>query len=170
MNSSSGEQAQSPLVACNTFVIPRSLLDYTLDVLAEAGKKRNEAFVVWGAVVDDRTVTFRSAVRPQQRAHKTRSGLLVTVEGEALFEVNRELYQRGEVLAGQVHSHPTDAFHSDTDDCFSLVTLTGALSVVIPDFARDGLADVRSWAWYRLTGQAQWTPLTSRDRIKLDPS
>lgn len=159
----------SPLAAVTVFRIRRFLLADTLSVLAEAGRGGHEAFVVWGATVDDRgtVVTFDTAVAPRQSAHRTPHGLLVTVDGDALFAVNRTLYARGRVLAGQVHSHPTDAYHSDTDDHYPLVTLTGALSVVVPDFATNGVNDINRWAWYRLVATGTWAPLTGHDRVEL---
>ena len=41
------------------------------------------------------------------------------------FRVNRTFYEQGLTLAGQVHSHPADAYHSDTDDAYPLMTLIG---------------------------------------------
>lgn len=159
----------SPLEQIMTFRIPRRVIAETVSVLAEAGTEGHEAFVLWGAILDSsaRALTFRSAVAPCQTGHKTPDGLLVTVEGAALFEVNRELYQRGELLAGQVHSHPTTAYHSSTDDHYPLVTLAGALSVVVPDFAAHAPDDIKNWAWYRLVGPAQWDELTRNDRVEL---
>lgn len=159
----------SPLAQARIFTIPRPLLKATVDVLAQAGRRGQEAFVVWGGLVRQGgvEVAFRSGLVPAQQAHQTHDGLLVTVEGSALFAVNRTLYSKGEILAAQVHSHPTDAYHSDTDDCFPLVTLTGALSVVVPDFGVAGLDDIRAWAWYRLTGAAQWDELTRADRVTI---
>jgi hypothetical protein len=104
---------------------------------------------------------------PEQTAHKTDEGLLVTVDGDALFQLNRDLYKRGEVLCGQVHSHPTDAYHSDTDDHFALVTLLGALSVVVPDFVVGGRKAMDRWAWYRLIGAGKWAELTRDDKIEI---
>lgn len=114
-----------------------------------------------------RAVTFGTVVAPKQTAHKTPDGLMVTVDGHALFTINRTLYDRGEILAGQVHSHPTDAYHSSTDDHYPLVTLTGALSVVVPDFAAHAPDDIDHWAWYRLVATGTWAHLTRADRIEL---
>lgn len=159
----------SPLVSAECFNIPVQLLQKTLDVVRSAGRDGSEAFVVWGGRVSDdgNTVSFTSCLAPRQTAHKTPRGLLVTVDGEALFELNRELYKRGELLAAQVHSHPHDAYHSETDDCFSLVTLTGALSIVIPRFGTNGLDNFKGWAWYRMTGQSNWSPLGPDDKIQI---
>jgi hypothetical protein len=157
----------SPLLAAQAFVIPRPVMEGTLKVLQRAGADGCEAFVVWGGVVEEGTVVFRTMVTPEQEAHRTDDGLLVTVKGEALFDVNKTLYQRGEILAAQVHSHPTGAFHSDTDDCYSLVTLAGALSIVVPHFGRDGLDGTGGWAWYRLVGKGKWSPLTAADSVAI---
>lgn len=161
--------SQSPLSAARSFAVPRWLLDATVGVLQTAGKNGLEAFVVWGGTVekDGTEINFRSGLVPKQEGHTTPSGLLVTVSGESLFDVNRQLYARGEVLAAQVHSHPTDAYHSDTDDCFSLVTLTGALSIVVPSFGRGGSSDLTGWAWYRLAGKGEWTELTRDDEVRV---
>lgn len=157
----------SPLAFVTTFCIPRRLLDQTLDVLRDAGRHGHEAFVVWGGTVGDnqKILTFATAMAPAQTAHKTDNGLLVTVDGNALFEVNRALFHRSEILAGQVHSHPADAYHSDTDDHYPLVTLAGALSLVVPAFAANAPDDIGQWAWYRLVGTGAWADLTSTDRI-----
>ena len=162
-----GDQSPSPLTGVRTFAVPKRLVLATLDVLAEAGREENEAFVLWGGVATGAAFEYRTMLVPHQVAHQMSSGLLVTVEGSALFAVNKELYERGEILAAQIHSHPTDAFHSDTDDCYALVTLSGALSVVVPNFAREGLDGIDAWAWYRLEGPATWMPLRDGDRVEI---
>lgn len=162
--------AGSPLAGARIFTIPRWLLEQTVEVLQARGEKGLEAFVVWGGTVEQggAEIGFRSGLIPAQEGHKTDEGLLVTVSGESLFKVNRELYARGELLAAQIHSHPTDAYHSDTDDCHSLVTLTGALSIVVPSFGRGGADDLTGWAWYRLVGEGDWAELTRDDQVRLD--
>lgn len=148
------------LSAVEKFLVPRSLLQSTLDVLADIGKRQAEGFVVWGGVREDETrFKFEAGLVPKQTAHNTEDGLLVTVEGDALFEINVKFNEHGLMLAGQVHSHPTDAYHSSTDDHLPLVTVLGGLSLVVPDFARDGIAAYDQFAWYRLAGYAQWTAI-----------
>lgn len=159
------------LTPFNELRVPDSVLRPTLEFLQERGRKGYEGFVVWGArQVGEHSLDFTSCYVPEQTAHKTKDGLLVTVDGDALFRMNRAFYQSGEIAAGQVHTHPTDAYHSDTDDHFPLVTLRGALSLVIPDFAKAGRSGVERWAWYRLAGPAQWEPAADPNtRIYLDP-
>ena len=153
-------QPAGGLTHVRRFRLPGSILDATLELLTPAAAAGQEAFVVWGGrAASERELRFTSALRPRQRAVATEDGLLVTVDGAALFEVNRTLFARGEILAGQLHTHPTRAYHSDTDDHYPLVTLLGALSVVVPDFGRAGRAGLAQWAWYRLVGCGLFQPI-----------
>lgn len=151
----SRQRQGSALGAVTRYVIPKWLLQATVNNLHETGDERHEAFVLWGGVVDESgtEVTITHAMRPAQTATRTEHGLLVVVDGDGLFEANKFFYQRGELMVGQVHTHPTDAYHSDTDDAHPLVTMIGALSLVVPDFGRRGLSDLDRWAWYRLRAQ-----------------
>jgi hypothetical protein len=161
------------LTSVRELQIPNNVLDPTLGFLADKGQQSEEGFVVWGGRrIDEETLQFTSCYVPDQTAHATADGLLVVVDGEALFRMNRAFYERGEIAAGQVHTHPTDAYHSSTDDHFPLVTLRGALSLVIPDFARDGRAAMDRWAWYRLREHGRWDPAAetgTRVLLETDP-
>lgn len=159
------------LTSRRELVIPDSVLAPTLEFLQDRGRLRHEGFVVWGGKPDGEDgLHFTSCYVPEQTAHKTADGLLVVVEGEALFRMNRAFYERGEIAAGQVHTHPTDAYHSTTDDHFPLVTLCGALSLVVPDFAQHGRTGMDRWAWYRLREHGVWDPAAeSGTRIYVEP-
>ena len=161
--------SSSGLSEVKEFYVPRLVLDPTLEVLQSAGADGNEAFVVWGGEASNGKLRFTSALRPPQHAISGPDGVGVHVSGEALFELNRVLFSRGEVLAGQVHSHPGEAYHSDTDDHFPLVTLLGALSLVVPDFGERGRKGMASWAWYRLAGPSVWRPLHETERVVIEP-
>lgn len=138
------------LAGVHRFAISLGLVDETLAALREAGVEGYERFVLWSGQVDGDELTVSTAHFPEQTAYKTDGGLLVRVEGDALHRLNAWLYDHEEVLAAQVHAHPTDAFHSATDDAYPIVTAVGGLSLVLPDFARDGLM-TRGTAGYRLT-------------------
>jgi hypothetical protein len=148
------------------FVVPLDLVDQTLEPLQDAGREGYEAFVLWGGrFLDEDRFEFVSAYFPEQTTSRGAEGLLVYVDGEALFRVNRAFYEAGLVLGGQVHSHPTDAYHSETDDAYPLVTLLGALSGVVPDFGDGRRARIDEWAWYRLVAAGEWASLTDKTRI-----
>lgn len=154
------------LLDVRRFLIPNEVLDATLEALAAAGEREAEGMVVWGGVRDEySTFRFRVAYGPRQRAYKTEQGLLVRVEADALDEVNRAFNARGLILAGQAHSHPTSAYHSHTDDLRPVVTLLGGLSLVVPDFAQGGRADLARFAWYRLHGYGDWRSVGAETEV-----
>lgn len=132
------------------FRISDAIVKRTEQALREAGKEGYELFVLWSGTVAGEVFEVRTPHVPKQSSYKLRSGLFVKVEGDALHKLNAWLYEQEEVLAVQVHAHPTDAFHSDTDDTFPIVTTLGGLSLVAGDFAQHGLFS-DGMAAYRLT-------------------
>jgi hypothetical protein len=155
------------LAGVKEFIVPLELVDQTLEPLQRAGKRGYEAFVLWGGRRDasGRHFEFASAYFPEQTTSRGEEGLLVVVEGDALFRVNRAFYEHGLTLAAQVHSHPADAYHSDTDDAYPLMTLEGGLSGVVPDFGQGGRDRLDEWAWYRLIGPSEWEAVGAETRI-----
>jgi hypothetical protein len=155
------------LLDVHTFLVDADVLSFTVLRLAEVGREKLEAFVLWGGQRRGYGVLeFTSAMYPRQKAYDTEDGLLVVVDDDSLFEVNKTFHERHEILAAQVHSHPTRAFHSDTDDAKPIVTLLGGLSVVVPDFAKHAHESRDGWAWYRLSSKAKWEPLSKKIRVE----
>ena len=137
----------STLERIQRFSVSRDLLAQTERALRRAGAEGYELFVLWSGIIDGSELVIRTCHVPKQTSSKTRRGLMVRVEGQALHELNLWLYEHNEVLAAQVHAHPTHAFHSDTDDTFPIVTALGGLSLVVPDFARRGVLTAGSAAF-----------------------
>jgi hypothetical protein len=158
------------LLDVDSFIIATAILDSTLQTLADAGCDGNEAFVLWSGVLQEHGTKLRitTATRPEQQPVAGPDGLLVAVPGRALAAVNLACYRRGEILAGQVHTHPTEAYHSSTDDHYPLVTLLGALSLVVPDFARSGRTGMPRWAWYRQTRPGRWSPIEPETTVVVE--
>jgi hypothetical protein len=140
--------------------VPRSVVARTEEALREAGDEGYELFVLWSGSVVGRSAYAETAHLPRQRSYKTESGLLVRVEGEELHLLNAWLFENKELLLAQVHAHPTDAFHSKTDDAYPIVTALGGFSIVAPDFARDGMF-TDGTATYRLTKRG-WRQVSNR--------
>jgi len=85
---------------------------------------------------------------------------MVVVDGPELHRINVWLYEHEMTLIAQIHSHPTDAYHSETDDAIPIITTPGGLSLVVPDFAR-GPADLTTYAIFRLSESGDWKELAS---------
>ena len=145
------------------FLVPTAVVRDTDAQLRAAGQACSECFVLWSGVQGDGTFHVRTAHVPRQTAYRLSEGLCVRVEGEELHRLNVWLFEHHEQLAVQVHSHPTEAYHSDTDDTYPIVTVRGGLSLVVPDFGRAGLRGNRV-ASYRL-GISGWDEL-AQDEVQ----
>lgn len=141
------------------FEVPIGVLEETDDSLQHAGSKGWELFVLWSGTIEGNTFRCTTAHVPRQSSYQLETGLLVRVEADALHALNMWLYEHNETLGVQVHAHPTDAFHSETDDTYPIVTTLGGLSLVAPYFASDGLLG-HGTAGYRLDGEG-WRELVT---------
>lgn len=130
--------------------VDSNVIAATLSVLRQFGAHEREGLVLWiGEVAQDRACVTRAIV-PDQQPIKEEKGVGYFVDGMTLFELNRKLADSGMRLIAQVHSHPGEAYHSEADDRYAIVTADGGLSLVVPDFGR-APADPIFWAVYRLS-------------------
>lgn len=137
------------------FRVAADVCEQTERSLRAAGRDGYELFVLWSGRISGDSFEVMDAHVPRQMSTKTRDGLLVRVEGEALHKLNVWLYENEQMLGAQIHAHPRKAFHSETDDTYPIVTVSGGLSFVAADFCKRGLLH-RSSAAYRLTSGG-WT-------------
>lgn len=82
----------------------------------------------------------------------------MVVDGDELHRLNVYLHETGLRLIAQVHSHPTVAYHSETDDRYAVATTIGCFSLVVPDFAARPFA-LADCATYRLSALGVWEPV-----------
>jgi len=143
------------LETVKAFHLPAQVARETDDALREAGDHGHERFVLWTGVLDADSFVVHHAYIPTQTGHRLSDGVCVTVDGDELHQLNRWLHENGQRLGAQVHSHPTEAYHSETDDSYPIATQRGALSIVVPNFGIDGVRG-RGVATYRLTNRG-WT-------------
>ncbi len=120
------------------FRVPADALHETEEAIRSAGQDGYELFVLWSGTHHGDTFTVAKVHIPEQVSYRLEAGLCVRVDGAELHRLNVWLYEARQILGVQVHSHPRDAYHSETDDAFPIATLEGSLSVVLPFFGRDG--------------------------------
>jgi hypothetical protein len=141
------------------FQVPSTIVRQTEETLRSAGVKGYEAFVLWSGRQNGRLFNVRTAHVPKQNSFRLNSGLCVRVDGTELHRLNVWLYEASEILAVQVHAHPDEAYHSETDDSYPIVATLGGLSIVAAKFCREGLFRP-STAIYRLYRNG-WTEQTA---------
>ena len=110
----------------------------TVEAIRAAGVNGYELFVIWSGTPDGDVFTVAEVHIPDQVSYKLGDGLCVRIDGSELHRLNVWLYEAQQVVGAQVHSHPRDAYHSDTDNAYPVATLDGSLSIVLPYFGRDG--------------------------------
>lgn len=135
--------------------VPRSIAKDIHEFLRERGTLGIEAVGFWAGVREGNGFDVRAPIIPNQDAESSEHGLAVMIGSQALFDMNVLLHKNGWLLIAQIHSHPGRAYHSSTDDAYSVVTRVGGLSIVVPEFAAGSL-DPRSWAVHRLDERARW--------------
>jgi hypothetical protein len=147
------------------FIVSRKVVLFTEKELRAAGRKGDERFVLWCGTCEGDSFKVTTNYVPDQAAYRLKGGLCVVVEGSELFKLNQWLYEKGQILGAQIHAHAEDAYHSDTDDEYPIVTLLGGLSIVVPHFCAEGLLG-RGTAIYRLTTHG-WLKMTGPMRREI---
>ncbi|MBI3218555.1 MAG: Mov34/MPN/PAD-1 family protein [Bacteroidetes bacterium] len=148
--------------------IPDSCIAEAYKHIRLAGLKRLEGVVLFAGSYHEGEFMFevKETIVPKQLSVSLEDGLLYAVDGDELHRINVYLHMSGQTLLAQLHSHPTEAYHSLTDDAYPIVTKVGALSIVVPNFGMEEFA-LDKWAVYRLDDEANWEELAVEDVKKL---
>lgn len=137
------------------------ILDETTAVLRAYGRQSCEGFLLWVGDFLGAEAHVRHVLVPPQESIRSEDGVGYFVNSDTLFAVNKYLSKTRQRLIAQVHSHPTDAYHSETDDRYAIVTTDGGFSLVVPYFA-DQPVTPSGCAVYRLHG-ARWRRLEAKE-------
>lgn len=144
------------LLEISTINIPIGCVAEVYEHLRKVGIKKFEGVALWaGRATSETSFDVITTIIPKQTAYNHEHGLLYTVDGEELYQINVWLYKNKLTLISQIHSHPGAAYHSDTDDAFPIVAVNGGVSIVIPDFGFGDIS-VSDWAVYRLIPGNGW--------------
>lgn len=138
--------------------IPKVLLSEAQLFLRKVGATGREGMILWVGHADGGHFQVANFLIPRQKGLKTKDGVCVVVDADEMHRINVELFQSGLRLIAQVHTHPSDAYHSDTDDEYAIATTAGCLSLVIPDFATREF-HLSDCAVYRLDKEGSWLRL-----------
>ena len=105
------------------------MLEVTFKHFKACGCGRRECQVLWLSSWDSPQEIIR-VVHPRHEAHL--GGFVL--DDQWLSDFWLELGNANMGIPVQVHTHPHDAFHSETDDEFPIIHKPGFLSLVIPNF------------------------------------
>ncbi len=102
----------------------------TISLLHSAG--RRECVLLWLGRRETGVQRIKEVFRPVQKA----SVGYFEIPRDGMAQLMVRLRTQGLYVASQVHTHPEEAFHSQADDKWAIVRHHGALSIVLPRFAK----------------------------------
>lgn len=140
-------------------LISKSLIEETIAVLQEGGRRQCETVVFWlgkGNTVDE-------VYRPEQSV----SIDYFRLTSESMRSLMNYLKRDRRRILAQMHSHPGEAFHSKADDDWAVIRHEGALSLVVPTFASTtklhNFYDVT--ATFSLSPNDKWVEVPTEDVV-----
>lgn len=119
--------------------VPRDIINGTAEALKNGEVER---FVLWTAAIRDKgpDVIVNDLVVPAQTAYTGPDGAWVHIDGSELARIAFYMYDNDERAVAQLHTHPSqDVRMSRLDRAWEVVSHEGALSIIIPEYAKDDL-------------------------------
>lgn len=147
-------------------VIPLEYIQKGYELLRCAGENRVEGVALLAGYEKGNEFYISQTIIPKQTAYRLELGLLYAVDADELHRINVWLYENNLSIIAQIHSHPNEAYHSETDNAYPIVATKGGISIVVPRFAIDPI-DIKNWAVYRLSSENYWVELSYSETKKI---
>ena len=137
------------------YLVSRNILVESAGLLRSLSGGARESVVLWAGTVQGREAIVRRILVPRQLA----SAKHFDVPLDERLRIAQQFANSGEKLLVQLHTHPGQAFHSPVDDRLALPRHTGALSIVVEDFAAKWHGDLHQVSVNRHLGEGVWREL-----------
>ena len=137
------------------YLVPRSILLESASTLRSLSAGVRESVVLWIGTHCSGNARVNRIVIPRQIASRKH----FDVPLKERLDIAQTILQEREKLLVQLHTHPGKAFHSELDDRLALPRHTGAMSIVIANFAINWNGDLRQASVNLHVGGGVWTEL-----------
>ena len=144
------------------YAVPRDIIIKSAATLRSLSGGHRESVVLWTGTHHAEVALVQRIIVPCQWA----SSLHFDVPLQERIRIMRQITSCGERLLAQLHTHPSKAFHSPADDRLALPRHTGAISIVIPNFAEKWSGDLQETSVNRHLGGGVWEEL-SREAVSI---
>lgn len=142
------------------YQVPRSILEATVRALKCGSVGMRESVALWQGRPLSETVAEVTKLRvPQQIA----GPFHFNVPLDERLRLVREVSEVDEFILVQLHTHPHEAFHSDVDDRLAITKHSGAISIVVADFAMRWTGDLVETSVNRNLGGGKWVELSAAE-------
>lgn len=142
--------------------LPRRMIDQTFSIFRSCGAGERECKLYWASSWSE-PLRLTEVIHPKHRS--SRYG--VQLDSDWINNLWLDLANRGLGVRVQVHTHPGEAFHSQTDDAFPLIHEAGFLSLVIPDFAKGPIGFSRAYLT-EIQSDGSWREVAVGERVSID--
>jgi len=118
------------------YFISEDVIENTVRILQQYGAMISEGLVYWVGKRLDGRIEINTCIAPSIDASRYH----IEIDHAANLKVVEAIHELKLVHIGQVHSHPFEwVGHSWTDDAGASFKINGLLSIVVPDFSKDGM-------------------------------
>lgn len=141
--------------------ITRAQIEIVLGHFHRAGRRGSECVVLFiGKRTGDKIVVV-DVVRPDQRAGMD----FFKIPPRSMQRLFNLIRKNRLMIAAQAHTHPMKAFHSAADDYWAIIRHQGALSIVLPYFAKSISVDtfVAHMAMFQYSENGHWVEVENGD-------
>lgn len=142
--------------------LPRRMLGESFSIFRACGANRRECQVYWASSWTDPNALSK-VIHPRHSS----SAYGLANDRTWLGELWSDLAAENLGVRVQVHTHPYEAFHSETDDAFPLLFDVGFLSLVIPNFA-SGPVGFDDAYLAEIQPDGTWSQVPIHSRIVID--
>ena len=142
--------------------LPRRMLEESFTMFRACGANCRECQVFWLSEWTSPS-KLTKVVHPKHKS--SMHGL--AIDDRWIGDFWNHLVERGLGVRVQIHTHPYEAFHSQTDDEFPLLFDVGFLSLVIPNFAQ-GPAGFDDAYLTEIQLDGRWKQVPISERILID--
>lgn len=132
------------------YVIPAKVIRDTERVLIDYANiyPSNEGLVYWGGTTEGELINVSIVIAPETESSFGR----VSTSNRSNFDVVRLLNKKDLIEIGQVHSHPTEwVDHSIGDDKWAPFKIEGLISIVVPEYCKNGMSPLTICGIHRYT-------------------
>jgi hypothetical protein len=141
-------------------LVTPSILERSRELLDPFRLCRVEGCLLWyGFVLGPDTCLVTTCVCPAQESRPT----TYKISSESMRDVRRRVRPHGLLLLVQIHSHPTRAFFSQSDEQHALNNRSGALNMVVPDYGNTRWIDEDRFCMVERTEVGEWQRWSAED-------
>jgi len=138
------------------------MIDETFATFRSCGANRRECQVFWLSPWADAT-NLTEVAHPSHDSN----AYALSIDSDWINRFWLDLANRGMGVRIQIHTHAFEAFHSETDDSFPLLSDVGFLSLVIPNFAKGAVGFDDAYLT-EIQPDGRWQQVDIRARIRID--